>query len=849
MPENTGHNMGDSLKEDANQIKQGADNVKAVHDTVKNLQNTSGSLPTRPNKPAGGSNPQNPANAAPGGVNSGMNAQAADKGGSGSQGKNAASPQNPSGGAKTPGSQPDAPGSTGGANPNPGANANSPPGASPSNSGNAVSNPRGGTQGATGGTNPGGNIGSPADGNALSKGVQAPSAARRGELSNQAAKNSAGDAAAKVGGKGAASSTSGGAQAASSKAGAAAAKSATSGGAKAAASNAGGAAGGKAVGAAVGSSAAASTAGGTAAGAGAAGGTAGSAAGPVGAIAGAAAGALIVGAVKRVAQAIIVIVLLVWLVISYFMHTPSFLFDNPAALNDRVALEATYNHFFTTTERQFHADMNRLWVGQMALAHIRSRDFMAIEHPLTTEDSPSWVPGWVHDGVDWIVNLWNYVPTIEFLGFEIASWTGTIGDDATLRAALSEPVNGHITINPDSINEIIMRVNQAYDRNDQYIDIFSSIYTLHSIDEYLDGLSMNVNMVLAAIDQTRPHWSVAIFEFVFNSLTNGWFGRIQHSLNMWWDGIWIDFVSWELHEISVETSYRIVCYGYYETTFCDDDDDGYTCSGHEVWVEDYRTYVTIIFRYIYDLRDHAFSHFVEAGNLTPEQIDRAVEVAHHLADLFGSHGSGLFVAPIMPRYFYTEVSGGGSVADNIRNALDRFRDEVEGMVYIPRNQPFPLRGFHDPTPSSVFGPRNFPRDPFHTGIDFAAPEGTEIVSIDDGIVLFTSTSGSGFGNRIAVFHGICPINGPVITFYAHLRESRFGPPFATAPGQRRPLQAGDRVSMGQTIGYVGTTGLSSGNHLHFQVHLGDDHRVVNPVLFFEFLDYLRPAGYSRMPTA
>lgn len=87
----------------------------------------------------------------------------------------------------------------------------------------------------------------------------------------------------------------------------------------------------------------------------------------------------------------------------------------------------------------------------------------------------------------------------------------------------------------------------------------------------------------------------------------------------------------------------------------------------------------------------------------------------------------------------------------------------------------------------------------HTGDDIGAPSGTAIKSAADGTVISTS-SGGPYGNNTLISHG----NG-LVTMYAH--QSRFG------------VKKGDKVSRGQTIGYVGSTGYSTGPHLHFEVHV------------------------------
>lgn len=91
----------------------------------------------------------------------------------------------------------------------------------------------------------------------------------------------------------------------------------------------------------------------------------------------------------------------------------------------------------------------------------------------------------------------------------------------------------------------------------------------------------------------------------------------------------------------------------------------------------------------------------------------------------------------------------------------------------------------------------------HKGIDYAAPTGTPVRAVSDATVSFAGRQG-GYGNLIILKH-----QGPYSTAYGHL--SRF------AAGVRR----GTRVSQGDIIGYVGTTGLSSGPHLHYEFRVNN----------------------------
>ncbi len=85
----------------------------------------------------------------------------------------------------------------------------------------------------------------------------------------------------------------------------------------------------------------------------------------------------------------------------------------------------------------------------------------------------------------------------------------------------------------------------------------------------------------------------------------------------------------------------------------------------------------------------------------------------------------------------------------------------------------------------------------HHGIDYAAPSGTPASSIADGVVIAKGWEG-GLGNELRVRH-----SGSYVSIYGHLR------------GYARGIHVGSHVKQGQVIGYVGSTGLSTGPHLHF----------------------------------
>ncbi len=104
--------------------------------------------------------------------------------------------------------------------------------------------------------------------------------------------------------------------------------------------------------------------------------------------------------------------------------------------------------------------------------------------------------------------------------------------------------------------------------------------------------------------------------------------------------------------------------------------------------------------------------------------------------------------------------------------------------------------------SSPYGMRKHPIDGYnkmHKGTDFAAPMGTPIMASGDGVIIKASWCGGG-GNCVKIKH-----NSSYTTVYAHMSK------FAAN------IKKGKRVKQGQTIGYVGSTGKSTGPHLHYEV--------------------------------
>jgi murein DD-endopeptidase MepM/ murein hydrolase activator NlpD len=112
---------------------------------------------------------------------------------------------------------------------------------------------------------------------------------------------------------------------------------------------------------------------------------------------------------------------------------------------------------------------------------------------------------------------------------------------------------------------------------------------------------------------------------------------------------------------------------------------------------------------------------------------------------------------------------------------------------------------------------------FHAGLDFAAPLGTPIYATADGIVRVAGNLGNGYGNHVVINHGY-----GYETLYGHM--------------YRIAVKNGHKVKRGEVIGYVGSTGKSTGPHCHYEVHKNG--RPLDPVYFF--YNDLTPEQFDRI---
>ena len=161
-------------------------------------------------------------------------------------------------------------------------------------------------------------------------------------------------------------------------------------------------------------------------------------------------------------------------------------------------------------------------------------------------------------------------------------------------------------------------------------------------------------------------------------------------------------------------------------------------------------------------------------------------------------------------------SAGNATFKALFNSWKKLDQLQDGVIAVPSDKPVKT----DVSFTSGFGVRS---DPFHAGaamhpgIDLAGSYGTPIYATADGTVLRAGWNSGGYGNLVEIDHG-----RGITTRYGHMSAIL--------------VQPGQHVTRGQQVGRMGSTGRSTGNHLHYEVRI--DGRAVNPIPFMNSSDYL-----------
>jgi murein DD-endopeptidase MepM/ murein hydrolase activator NlpD len=159
-----------------------------------------------------------------------------------------------------------------------------------------------------------------------------------------------------------------------------------------------------------------------------------------------------------------------------------------------------------------------------------------------------------------------------------------------------------------------------------------------------------------------------------------------------------------------------------------------------------------------------------------------------------------------------------------REIEDMIKDKEKLLASTPAIQPVSNKDLN--RVASGFGYRIDPvykTVKFHAGLDFSAPQGTPIYATADGRVTTAGNRSNGYGNHVIINHGF-----GYETLYGHM--------------VRVKVRNGQIVKRGEVIGWVGSTGKSTGPHLHYEVHKGG--RNLDPIYFF--YNDLTPEQYQQI---
>ena len=161
------------------------------------------------------------------------------------------------------------------------------------------------------------------------------------------------------------------------------------------------------------------------------------------------------------------------------------------------------------------------------------------------------------------------------------------------------------------------------------------------------------------------------------------------------------------------------------------------------------------------------------------------------------------------------AAGGDATFKALFTSWKKLDNLADGAIAVPSDKPVRTAAF-----TSGYGVRSDPfkgRAAMHAGIDLAGPVGTPIYATADATVLRAGYNSGGYGNLVELDHG-----KGITTRYGHMSKIM--------------VSLGQRITRGQQIGLMGSTGRSTGSHLHYEVRI--DGRAVNPIPFMKSNDYL-----------
>jgi len=220
--------------------------------------------------------------------------------------------------------------------------------------------------------------------------------------------------------------------------------------------------------------------------------------------------------------------------------------------------------------------------------------------------------------------------------------------------------------------------------------------------------------------------------------------------------------------------------------------------------------------------DNLYRTIFEAEPIPPTLREGGVGGVNRYKSLEGYKNSNLVIETVtrldkIRKKVYVQSKSFDALIDLARNKEDMLRS-VPAII--------PISGKDLTRIASGFGLRIHPIYKiikFHYGMDFTAPAGTDIYATGNGVVSSVQSSQRGLGKNIVIDHGF-----GYVSIYAHL--SNFN------------VRAGQKVQRGDVIGFVGNTGTSIANHLHYEIKLNGVN--VDPVNYY--FEDLSPSEYDRV---